>query len=51
VIAKVLAHLYKTAPDQYQPELPLGARACRRRPACFESEGEGAFGLTVEPAG
>jgi len=27
VIAKILAHLEKTAPDQYQPELPLGARA------------------------
>ncbi len=27
VIAKILAHLERTAPDQYQPELPLGARA------------------------
>lgn len=27
VIAKILAHLEKAAPDQYQPELPLGARA------------------------
>ena len=27
VIAKILAHLRKTAPDQYQAELPLGARA------------------------
>jgi hypothetical protein len=27
VIAKILAHLKKTAPDQYQPELPLGERA------------------------
>jgi hypothetical protein len=27
VIAKILAHLGKTAPDQFQPELPLGARA------------------------
>lgn len=27
VIAKILAHLEKTAPDQYQPELPLCARA------------------------
>lgn len=27
VIAKILAHLEKTAPDQFQPELPLGARA------------------------
>jgi hypothetical protein len=26
VIAKILAHLAKTAPDQYQPDLPLGAR-------------------------
>ncbi len=26
-IAKILAHLEKTAPDQFQPELPLGARA------------------------
>ena len=27
VIAKILAHLQRTAPDQHQPELPLGARA------------------------
>ena len=27
VIAKILAHLQKTAPDQDHPELPLGARA------------------------
>ena len=27
VIAKILAHLEKTARDQFQPELPLGARA------------------------
>jgi hypothetical protein len=27
VIAKILAHLEKIAPDQFQPELPLGARA------------------------
>lgn len=27
VIAKILAHLQHTAPEQYQPELPLGARA------------------------
>lgn len=27
VIAKILAHLEKTAPDQYQAKLPLGARA------------------------
>ncbi len=27
VIAKILAHLERTAPDQYQAELPLGARA------------------------
>jgi len=27
IIAKILAHLEKTAPDQYQAELPLGARA------------------------
>jgi len=27
VIAKILAHLQHTAPQQYQPELPLGARA------------------------
>jgi hypothetical protein len=27
VIAKILAHLERTAPEQYQPELPLGARA------------------------
>jgi hypothetical protein len=27
VIARILAHLQKTAPDQHQAELPLGARA------------------------
>jgi len=27
VIAKILAHLEKTAPDHHQAELPLGARA------------------------
>ena len=27
VIAKILAHLERTAPDQYQAELPFGARA------------------------
>jgi len=27
IIAKILAHLEKTAPDQHQAELPLGARA------------------------
>jgi len=27
VIAKILAHLEKTAPDHHQPDLPLGARA------------------------
>ncbi len=27
VIAKILAHLERTAPAQYQAELPLGARA------------------------
>jgi len=27
IIAKILAHLERTAPDQHQAELPLGARA------------------------
>jgi MFS superfamily sulfate permease-like transporter len=27
VIAKILAHLERTAPEQHQPERPLGARA------------------------
>jgi hypothetical protein len=27
VLAKILSHLERTAPGQYQPELPLGARA------------------------
>jgi hypothetical protein len=27
VIAKILAHLERTAPDQYESEVPLGARA------------------------
>ena len=29
MIAKILAHLERTARDQFQPELPLGARAVR----------------------
>jgi hypothetical protein len=29
VIARILAHLEQTDPDQFQPELPLGARAWR----------------------
>jgi hypothetical protein len=33
VIAKIIAYLEKTAPDQYQPELPLGARAPPRQAA------------------
>jgi hypothetical protein len=33
VIAKILAYLEKTARDQFQPELPLGARAVSRRAA------------------
>ena len=31
VIAKILAHLAHTNPDQNQPELPLGARAPPRQ--------------------
>jgi hypothetical protein len=27
VIARILAHLQRTAPGQYEPQLPLGARA------------------------
>jgi hypothetical protein len=27
LIAKILAHLEKTVPDQFQAQLPLGARA------------------------
>ena len=27
VIARILAHMATTAPGQFQPELPLGARA------------------------
>jgi hypothetical protein len=27
VIAKILSHLQRTVPEQYRPELPLGARA------------------------
>ena len=27
VIARILAHIQKSAPDQHQAELPLGARA------------------------
>ena len=33
VIAKILAHLERTARDQFQPELPLGARAPPPPPA------------------
>jgi hypothetical protein len=33
VIAKILAHLARTAPDQYQSELPLGARAPPQQPS------------------
>jgi len=33
VIAKILAHLQQAAPDQYQPALPLGARAPPNQPA------------------
>jgi hypothetical protein len=29
MIAKVFSHLQRTAPQQYQSELPLGARAQR----------------------
>ena len=31
LIAKILAHLQKTAPNQHPPELPLGARAPPRQ--------------------
>ena len=31
VIARILAHLENTAPNQSQPELPLGARAPPRQ--------------------
>jgi hypothetical protein len=31
VIAKIVAHLERTAPEQYQSELPLGARAPARQ--------------------
>ncbi len=27
IVAKILSHLERTAPDQYPTELPLGARA------------------------
>jgi hypothetical protein len=27
IIAQILSHLQRTAPHQYRPELPLGARA------------------------
>jgi len=33
VIAKILAHLERTAPDQYPSELPLGARAPPQQPS------------------
>jgi len=49
VIAKILAHLEKTAPAQPQPELARGRR--RRRPACFECAGEGVWSLTGRAVG
>jgi hypothetical protein len=32
VIARILAHLQRTAPEQYEPLLPLGARAPPAQP-------------------
>jgi hypothetical protein len=49
VIAKILSHLERTAPEQYQTELPLGARHRRCSPACCELEmkGDCASGVAV----
>jgi hypothetical protein len=33
VIAQILAHLADVNPEQYQPELPLGARAPPQQPS------------------
>jgi hypothetical protein len=33
VIAKILAHLERTAPQQHQPERPIGARAPPAQPS------------------
>jgi hypothetical protein len=33
IVAKILAHLRRTAPQQYPTELPLGARAPPVQPA------------------
>ena len=38
VMAKILAHLERSALDQFQSELPLGARALPVQPVCFECE-------------
>lgn len=38
LIAKMLEHLARTAPQPQPAELPLGARAPRRRRACYEPE-------------
>ena len=52
LIAKILSHLERAAPEQYQSELPLGARGRRRSPACCELEGESRFHRPVsEPVG
>jgi hypothetical protein len=48
VIAKILAHLERTAPDQYPSELPLGVRDRDNSPVCFEFEGWGACRWSVK---
>lgn len=50
VIAKILSHLEKTAPDRYQAELPLGARALPSQASLTNSARQGrdgAFELTI----
>jgi hypothetical protein len=44
LIAKILSHLERAAPEQYQSELPLGARAGRLcSPACCGREDKSRF--------
>lgn len=51
VIAKMLAHLEKTAPDQYQAERPLGARAPPSQARLLGIRKRGADSLVCDPTG
>lgn len=51
VIAKIRAHLERTAPDQYPSELPLGARVPPVQSRLLRSWRGSAIRLTAEAAG